>query len=145
MAEEDCFAGFDHRALVSMVANYITYLKREHSHQRALLKVGRAFGHKPEVVDRIVNRLLPKFLLKVLVQKSGRLPSHEESITKSFLASFINNGCCKSEALADAAIEHSKHSYQIEPLVRQTLWKLISDLKPLPSRSLSVSAASAFA
>jgi hypothetical protein len=128
---------FNKDILTGIVAGYISCIQQGIKPNRTYKIVGRSFQLMPETVEKIVDRLLPKFLLGVLEKRNITLSYDERNILRSFLFSFLNNECCNRKALAETGIEHSiSNLHDLEAKLRYILRKLILELGPLKQPSI---------
>lgn len=131
----DCLislANFNKDTLIGIMAGYVSCIQRSMEHKRTCEIVGRSFQLMPETVERIINRLLPKFLLRVLEKGEIGLSYDEKRFAMSYLNSFMNNECCHKKALAETGIEHGfRNLINLEDWLKEIFRKLISELKPV--------------
>ena len=123
------FGDFSIRTLIEIVEGHIRYLQIGYKWRDAISKIAEKFGQTPETISRVVNRLLPKFLLRVVDQREN-FNTPEEGLARAYLV-YLTKGYRHANALRFLAAKKRQSLVVIKRVLRNTLQGLILDLRPI--------------
>jgi len=126
LKEGEIFGDLGSETLIKIVAQHIGHLQEERDWHISISRIGRMFGQTPETIGRVIDRLLPRFLLRVIAAREN-FDTAEESLARSYLV-HLTRGRCHKKALSLIAVEHRQPSIVIKPILKNTLHELILSL-----------------